>query len=85
MGEYSKALSFYEKSFEIRQKTLPPNHPSLATSYNNIAVVFKNMGEYSKALSYFERALEIFQSVLPANHRNIKSVQENINILKRNL
>ncbi|CAF4333357.1 unnamed protein product, partial [Rotaria sordida] len=36
MGDYSKALEFYEKAHKIKEKALPPNHPSLATSYNNI-------------------------------------------------
>ena len=40
MGEYSKALSYYEQALEILQKTLPANHPDLATSYNNIGLVY---------------------------------------------
>ncbi|CAF4386216.1 unnamed protein product, partial [Rotaria sordida] len=36
MGNYSKALEFYEKSLKIREKALPSNHPDLAQSYNNI-------------------------------------------------
>ena len=43
-AEYSKALSYYEKALEIRQKTLPANHPDLATSYNNIGLVYNEHG-----------------------------------------
>ncbi len=82
MGEYSKALSYYEKDLEISQKTLPANHPDLATSYNNIGGVYRNMGEYSKALSYYERALDIWQRSLPPNHPDLKSVKESIEIVK---
>jgi tetratricopeptide (TPR) repeat protein len=78
MGEYSKAL-------EISQKTLPPNHPDLGTSYNNIGGVYKSMGEYPKALSYYEKALEIQQKTLPANHLSIKSVKESIEVVKKKL
>ncbi|CAF1301645.1 unnamed protein product [Rotaria sordida] len=39
MGDYSKALEFYEKSLKIYENALPPNHPDLATSYNNIGDV----------------------------------------------
>jgi tetratricopeptide (TPR) repeat protein len=60
-GEYQEAITFYEKSLEIREKTLPPNHPDLAASYNNIGAVYNSMGDYSKALSYYEKALEIRQ------------------------
>ncbi|CAF4845551.1 unnamed protein product, partial [Rotaria sp. Silwood2] len=27
MGDYSKALEFYEKSLKITEPALPPNHP----------------------------------------------------------
>ncbi|CAF4944957.1 unnamed protein product, partial [Rotaria sp. Silwood2] len=60
MGEYSKALSSYERSLEIWKIALPPNHPDFAQSYNNIGNVYYNMGEYSKALSSYERSLEIW-------------------------
>ena len=40
MGEYSKALSSYERSLEIMKVALPPNHPLLAASYNNISDVY---------------------------------------------
>ncbi|CAF1458504.1 unnamed protein product, partial [Adineta steineri] len=49
-GQYDQAICFYEKSLEIKQKILPENDASLATCYNNIGGVYKNMGDYSKAL-----------------------------------
>ncbi|CAF5132424.1 unnamed protein product, partial [Rotaria magnacalcarata] len=58
MGEYSKALEFYEKHLEITKIFLPPNHPDLATSYNNIGGVYDSMGEYSKALEFYEKSLK---------------------------
>jgi tetratricopeptide (TPR) repeat protein len=85
MEEYLKALPFLEKAFEIRQKTLPPNHPSMAASYNNIAGVYDNMGEYSKALSIYERALGILLNVLPAKHPHIQAIQKSITVLKGKL
>ncbi|CAF4995967.1 unnamed protein product, partial [Rotaria sp. Silwood1] len=36
MGEYSKALSSYERSLQIQKIAFPPNHPSLADSYIGI-------------------------------------------------
>ncbi|CAF4730814.1 unnamed protein product, partial [Rotaria sp. Silwood2] len=68
MGEYSKALSSYERSLEINKIAFPPNHPGLAGSYNNIGSVYDSMGEYSKALSSHERSLEIEKRALPPNH-----------------
>ena len=84
-GEYSKALEYYEKSLEIDKKTLPANHPDLATSYNNIGWVYRNKTDYKKALDYYERALDIWQRSLPSNHPSIKNVKESIDFVKKKL
>ena len=76
--DYEKALWYYEKALEIWQKTLPPNHPLLATSYNNIGGVYRYMGKYSKALSFYEKALEIWQKTLPPNHPDLATSCSNI-------
>jgi tetratricopeptide (TPR) repeat protein len=77
-GKYTEAIAYYEKSLKIQQKTLPANHPHLASSYSNIGAVYKNIGEYSKALSYYEKALEIYQKTLPANHPDFAQSYNNI-------
>ncbi|CAF1689048.1 unnamed protein product, partial [Adineta ricciae] len=35
-GAHKMAIEYYEKALEIREKTLPSNHPHLATSYSCI-------------------------------------------------
>ncbi|CAF1020970.1 unnamed protein product, partial [Rotaria magnacalcarata] len=82
MGEYSKALEYYEKSFKIREISLPPTHPDLAQSYNNIGTTYYGMGDYSKALRLLEKALDIFQKSLPSTHPHIKSVMNSIAAVK---
>ena len=84
-GEYSKALSSYEQSLEIRKVALPPNHPDLAKSYNNIGLVYDNMGEYSKALSSYERSLEIRKVALPPNHPDLATSYNNIGLVYYNM
>jgi tetratricopeptide (TPR) repeat protein len=84
-GKYTEAITYYEKSLKIRQKTLPANHPLLATSYNNIGSVYDNMGEYSKALLYYEKALEIKQKTLPPNHPDLATSYNNIGSVYDNM
>jgi tetratricopeptide (TPR) repeat protein len=45
-GEYEEAITFYGKAVEIYKKTLPPNHLSFTSAYNNIGVVYRKMGDY---------------------------------------
>jgi tetratricopeptide (TPR) repeat protein len=77
-GEYKEALALYEKSLAIKQQSLPPNHPDLASSYGNIGLVYDNMGDYSKALSSYEKTLAIQQQSLPPNHPDLASSYMNI-------
>ncbi|CAF0813555.1 unnamed protein product [Adineta steineri] len=77
-GKHQEALTFYEKSIAIKQKTLPPNHPDLATSYHNIGNVHDNIGNYQKALLSHEKVLEICQQSLPPNHLNLAKSYNNI-------
>jgi tetratricopeptide (TPR) repeat protein len=84
-GEYEEAITFYEKSLEIKQKSLPPNHLNFATTYNNIGAVYDNMGDYPKALSYYEKALEIQQQSLPPDHPSLASSYNNIGAVYQNM
>ncbi len=84
-GKYTEAITYYKKSLEIREKTLPGNHPNLASSYSNTGLVYDSMGEYSKALSYCEKALEIDQKTLPANHPSLATSYNNIGLVYDNM
>ncbi|CAF1486907.1 unnamed protein product [Adineta steineri] len=79
-GDYKKAIWYYEQGLEIKQKTLPSNHPELATPFNNIGSVYDNMGEYSKALSFYEKALGIYQETLPSDHPDLATSYSNIGL-----
>ncbi len=84
-GKYTEAVTYYEKSLEIKQKSLPANHPNWATFYNNIGAVCRNMGEHLKALSYYEKALEISQKTLPENHPHLATSYNNIGTVYYNM
>ena len=84
-GQYKEAITFYEKSLVIKEKTLPQHDPSLAISYNNIVEAYRSIGEYSKALSYYEKSLEIRQQSLPPNHPDLASSYTNIGLVFSNM
>ncbi|CAF2969236.1 unnamed protein product [Rotaria sp. Silwood2] len=42
-GDYKAALSYYQKALEIRQKTLPSNHPGFGTIYSNSGGLHQDM------------------------------------------
>jgi tetratricopeptide (TPR) repeat protein len=69
-------------SLNIKEKTLPSNHPDLATTYNNIGVIYCNTGEYSKALPFYERAVEVGQHSLPENHPYLQWYQQLLDAIR---
>jgi tetratricopeptide (TPR) repeat protein len=79
-GDYEKAIWYYEKSLAMYRKTLPQNHPDMATLYTNIGIVYDNMTEYSKALSFHEKALEIEQKTLSRNDPSLAISYNNIGL-----
>ncbi|CAF1154693.1 unnamed protein product [Adineta steineri] len=80
-GKYEEALSTHEKALAIRQQSLPPNHPDLAKSHNNIGNVHYSMGNYLEALSSHKKALEIRQQSLPPNHPDLATSYNNIGLV----
>ena len=59
LGEYNQAQELHEKALVIRKKILGEDHASIATSFNNLALVYDSMGEYSQAEGYYQKALVI--------------------------
>ncbi|CAF4105985.1 unnamed protein product [Didymodactylos carnosus] len=81
MGDYSKALTYYEETLDFDMKTLGPNHPDVAATYNNIGDVYTAMGDYSKALTYYEQTLELKLKTLGSNHPDVAATYNNIGAL----
>jgi tetratricopeptide (TPR) repeat protein len=75
--KYDNSILSFEKSREIREKTLTSQHPDVADCHNDIGLVYKNMGEYSKALLSHEKAREIREKI-PANDPDLAASYNNI-------
>jgi tetratricopeptide (TPR) repeat protein len=82
--DYDKALEYYYKSLEIYKETLPPNHPDIARSYNNIGGIYSEKGDNDKALEYYSKSLEIRKETLPPNHPDIARSYNNIGSIYNN-
>ncbi len=85
MGDYSKALSSYEKTLAILQQSLPLNHPDFGSAYDNIGLVHQMMGNYSKAGLFYERAVDVAQRSLPSNHPSLQKWSKHLADIKKNL
>ena len=69
----------------IKLKTLGEEHPDVATSYNNIGMVWKSKGDYEKALEYYILCAQIRFKKLGADHKLTKTMVENARRLAKDL
>ncbi|CAF1395930.1 unnamed protein product [Rotaria sordida] len=84
-GQYQEAVAFYEKSLEIKRKTLSEDHPSLANTYNNIGLAYKNMGDYSKAVEFNKKTIKIKEKALSPNDPDLALSYNNIGGMYKNM
>ena len=47
LDEYNQAKDLHEKALKIREKIFGEGHADLASSYNNLVLVYYNLGEYN--------------------------------------
>jgi tetratricopeptide (TPR) repeat protein len=50
----------------------------VATSYNNIGLVWKTKGEYDKALEFYQQCLDIQLKSFGPEHLDVASTKSNI-------
>ena len=69
--------TLYEEMLQILEAELDPQHPDVATTLNNLAVLYRNMGDYEKALPLYQRDLEISEKVLGPQHPSVATTLNN--------
>ena len=76
-SRWQAAEAWYQRSLQIKETQLGPNHPDTATSLNNLAGLYRAMGRYGEAEPLYLRALAIWTQTLPENHPHIQTVWGN--------
>ena len=78
IAEYKKAQELYRKVLGIYERVLGEEHPSTATSYNNLAGVYERQGEYGKAEGLYKKALGISERVYGEEHPSTATSYNNL-------
>ena len=55
------------------EKQLGESHPSVASSLNNLALLYKSQGKYAEAEPLYQRAIAILLEKLGENHPNTQA------------
>ena len=68
LSKLSSALKYYRMSHEIDKRRLPSNHPAIATSLNNMAMIYLRKNNFRLADKYLQHANQIRLESLPFDH-----------------
>ena len=78
MGRDKDALKLHEETLKFRKRILPPDHPDIATSMNNLAETYGALGRHKDALKLYEETLKIRKRLLPPDHPDIATSMNNL-------
>jgi CHAT domain-containing protein/Flp pilus assembly protein TadD len=77
-GKYGEALPLIDRSREIRERVLGPEHRDVAVTLNSLATLYYFNGEYAKAESLWQRALAILEKTLGPENPKVAAALGNL-------
>jgi tetratricopeptide (TPR) repeat protein len=80
-GRYRDAILKMESVLEMLRKLLGTEHPDVATSLNNLAVLYKKQGRYEEAEPLYRQALEMLRKLLGPEHPDVATSLGNLAVL----
>ena len=82
-GRYGKATLVSEQALKVAKENFGPDHPDVATSLNNLALLYDTQGNYAKAEPLYKRSLAISEKALGPDHPAVATSLENLAYLYR--
>ena len=82
-GEYARAVVVAKEAIDVAVENVGWQHPDVATSLNNLALLYTDLGNYAKAEPLYKRALAIDEKALGPDHPNVATSLENLAELYR--
>src|SRR5207248_418665 len=67
-AHYREAEPLYQRALRIREQQLGPEHPDVAASLHNLAILYHQQGKYREAEPLYQRALRIREQQLGPEH-----------------
>jgi tetratricopeptide (TPR) repeat protein len=77
-GKFPEAESEYRIALDLRERALGPEHLSVASSRNNVAVALGRQGKYAEAEPELRQAVELRERVLGPQHPLVPKARGNL-------
>jgi tetratricopeptide (TPR) repeat protein len=82
-GKYAEAEETLQRAISIWSKTLPANHPLLATAHNNLAFLYQDLKQDDRAEALFQETLAVQEKVEGPEHPDVAITLNNLAELRR--
>jgi hypothetical protein len=81
LGRHDDALKMKEDVLEFRRRVLPPNHPDIATSMNNLAVTKFDLDAVDEAIDLEQGAVEMLERAgFAADHPTMLKLRQRLEL-----
>ena len=80
-GRYNDAEPLYLQSLDIRKRQLGNDHPDVALSLNNLAILYSSQGRYNDAEPLYLQSLDIYKRQLGNDHPHVALSLNNLALL----
>jgi len=77
-GKYWEAEKAVARALAIREKALGRDHPSVATTLNNLAALYDAQGRYAEVEPLYQRSLAIYEKALGRDHPYVATTLNNL-------
>jgi tetratricopeptide (TPR) repeat protein len=77
-GQYALVEPLYREAMRIYEQVHGKEHPSTATTYNNLAGLYRLQGRYDEAEPLYKKALQIRENELGKNHPSTATSYNNL-------
>ncbi len=82
LGLVEKALPLLQRTLQIREKELGPNHPDTITAVGNVGYIMQALGRLDEAGPYFEAAVARMEELRGPNHPDLAPHLNNLAMLR---
>lgn len=67
-NDFERAVKAAKQAIEVAETKVGPDHPYVAISLNNLAMLYSKEGEYEEAEPLYNRSLAIWEKALGPDH-----------------
>ncbi|MEK6742204.1 MAG: tetratricopeptide repeat protein [Nitrospirota bacterium] len=83
-GHYDRAIVVAKKALQVAEQAVSPNHADVATSLNNLALLYNTQGQYAQAEPLYKRSLAIDEKAYGPYHPAVAIDLNNLALLYSN-